>query len=86
MAHVTKEYPGAALPTVYRDDSLIADAVQLRQQVGDDKFIALLPATEALPRHLALGYRVAPSRGHAANRTRRAAVNLHTISISSASA
>ena len=47
VAHVAKEYPGAALPAVYRDDSLIADAAQLRQQVGDDKFIALLPATDA---------------------------------------
>ena len=47
VAHVAKEYPGAALPAVYRDDSLIADAVQLRQQLGDDKFIALLPATDA---------------------------------------
>ena len=45
VAHVSQEYPGTALPAVYRDDSLIADAVQLRQQVGDDKFIALLPAT-----------------------------------------
>src|SRR5271170_3136024 len=31
VAHVAKEYPGAALPAVYRDDSLIADAAQLRQ-------------------------------------------------------
>jgi hypothetical protein len=46
VAHVAKEHPGAALPAVYRDDSLISDAVQLRQQVGDDKFIALLPATD----------------------------------------
>lgn len=47
MAHVAKEYQGFALPAVYRDDSLIADAVQLSRQVGDDKFIALLPATDA---------------------------------------
>ena len=47
VAHVAKEYKGAALPAVYRDDSLIADAAELRQQVGDDKFIALLPATDA---------------------------------------
>lgn len=45
VAHVAKEYPGVALPAVYRDDSLIADAAELRKQVGDDKFIALLPAT-----------------------------------------
>ena len=44
VAHVAKEHPGAALPAVYRDDSLIADAAQLRQQVGDEKFIGLLPA------------------------------------------
>jgi hypothetical protein len=46
VAHVAKEYPGAALPAVYRDDSLIADAAQLRRQVGDDKFVALLPAAD----------------------------------------
>ncbi len=46
VAHVAKEYPGAPLPAVYRDDSLIADAAQLRRQVGDDKFIDLLPATD----------------------------------------
>ena len=44
VAHVAKEHPGSALPAVYRDDSLIADAAQLRQQVGDEKFIGLLPA------------------------------------------
>jgi hypothetical protein len=41
-----QECPGAAHPAVYRNDSVIADAAQLRQQVGDDKFIALLPATD----------------------------------------
>jgi hypothetical protein len=44
VAHVAKEHPGIALPAVYRDDSLIADAAGLRQQVGDEKFIDLLPA------------------------------------------
>jgi hypothetical protein len=44
VAHVAKEHPGVALPAVYRDDSLIADAAGLRQQVGDEKFIGLLPA------------------------------------------
>jgi hypothetical protein len=44
VAHVAKEHPGTALPAVYRDDSLIADAAQLRQQVGDEKFIGLLHA------------------------------------------
>ena len=45
VAHVAKEHPGQPLPAVYRDDSLIADAAQLRRQVGDEKFIGLLPAT-----------------------------------------
>lgn len=45
VAHVAKEHPGQPLPAVYRDDSLIADAAQLRGQVGDERFIALLPAT-----------------------------------------
>jgi len=44
VAHVAKEHPGVALPAVYRDDSLIADAAGLRIQVGDEKFIGLLPA------------------------------------------
>lgn len=44
VAHVAKEHPGTALPAVYRDDSLIADAAQLRRQVGDEQFIGLLPA------------------------------------------
>lgn len=47
VAHVATEYNGAPLPAVYRDDNLIADAAQLRQQVGDDKFVDLLPATDA---------------------------------------
>jgi len=45
VAHVTEQHPGTTLPAVYLDDSLIADAVQLRTQVGDEKFIGLLPAT-----------------------------------------
>jgi hypothetical protein len=44
--HVLKEHPGRPLPAVYRDDELIADAKEQRQQLGDDAFIAQLPVAE----------------------------------------
>jgi hypothetical protein len=47
VAHVAKDHPGQPLPAVYRDDSLIADAAHQRRQLGDEKFIASLPATGA---------------------------------------
>jgi len=45
VAHVAKEFPGTTLPAVYRDDSLIADARDSRRELGDEAFIAKLPAT-----------------------------------------
>jgi hypothetical protein len=47
VAHVEKEHPGRPLPAVYLDDSLMADAAQLRRQVGDDAFISMLPVADA---------------------------------------
>jgi len=44
VAHVIKEHPGRPLPDVYLDDQLIADARDDRAQLGDDAFIAQLPA------------------------------------------
>ena len=44
VAHVSKLHPGTALPAVYRDDELIADARELRTREGDEKFIAQLPS------------------------------------------
>ena len=42
--HVQKLHPDAALPAVYVDDELLADARELRARLGDEQFIAELPA------------------------------------------
>ena len=44
VSHVTRLHPGQPLPAVFRDDELIADARDLRARVGDEDFIAQLPA------------------------------------------
>ncbi len=44
VAHVRKTDPDAALPDVYVDNELLADARDLRARDGDEKFIAELPA------------------------------------------
>jgi len=44
--HVRKLRPGAPLPVVYRDEGLLADARDLRAQLGDEKFIAGLPGDQ----------------------------------------
>jgi hypothetical protein len=44
VAHVSKLHPGTALPVVYRDDELIADARELRAREGDENFTAQLPS------------------------------------------
>ena len=43
---VRKEHPGKPLPAVYRDDHLLADARELRATMGDEQFIAALPALQ----------------------------------------
>jgi hypothetical protein len=47
VAHVAKTDPGKPLPSVYRDDELLADARELRMRSGDLEFIAQLPAGDA---------------------------------------
>ena len=42
--HVRKIRPDVPLPVVYRDEVLLADARDLRATLGDDTFIASLPA------------------------------------------
>jgi len=42
--HVRKISPDVLLPVVYRDEGLLADARDLRATLGDDAFIASLPA------------------------------------------
>lgn len=44
VAHVQKLHPDAVLPAVYVDDELLDDARELRARLGDEKFIAELPA------------------------------------------
>ena len=44
--HVRKIAPQAPLPVVYRDDALLADARDLRSDLGDAAFIAGLPTDE----------------------------------------
>ena len=44
VAHVRKLHPDAVLPAVYVDDELLDDARELRARLGDEKFIAELPA------------------------------------------
>lgn len=46
VAHVRKLHPDKPLPAVYRDDELLEDAKESRQSLGDDAFIAQLPAGE----------------------------------------
>ena len=46
VSHVVKNHPGKPLPAVYRDDELIEDAKELRQEKGDDQFIAKLPQAD----------------------------------------
>ena len=46
VAHVAKTYPGRPLPDVYVDDQLIEDAKADRQRLGDQAFIAQLPASD----------------------------------------
>jgi hypothetical protein len=41
---VRQAHPDAPLPAVYRDDLLLADAAALRARMGDEAFIAGLPA------------------------------------------
>jgi hypothetical protein len=43
VAHVSKLHPGVALPDVFIDDELLADARDLRARLGDEQFIAQLP-------------------------------------------
>src|SRR5262245_26830864 len=47
VAHVNRLHPGTALPAVYRDDELMADARELRTSEGDEKFIGALPSGDA---------------------------------------
>lgn len=44
VAHVRKLHPDKPLPAVFVDDQLIEDARQTRTLVGDERFIAALPA------------------------------------------
>ena len=47
VAHVAKTEPvGTPVPAVFRDDQILADARDLRERVGDDEFIAQLPAVD----------------------------------------
>ncbi|GAA0632041.1 hypothetical protein GCM10009535_04600 [Streptomyces thermocarboxydovorans] len=41
---VRERHPEAPTPTVFRSDALLADARRLREQLGDDAFVRLLPA------------------------------------------
>ncbi len=43
---VRRLHPDAPVPPVYRADGLLADARELRAKLGDEKFIADLPAPE----------------------------------------
>ncbi len=44
--HVRKLRPEAPLPVIYRDDPLLEDARRLRASIGDQAFLASLPADE----------------------------------------
>jgi hypothetical protein len=46
VRYVSQHFPGKPLPAVYADDDLIADARELREAEGDEKFIAQLPSTD----------------------------------------
>ncbi|MET8828860.1 hypothetical protein ABZX40_23665 [Streptomyces sp. NPDC004610] len=40
---IRAQHPEAPTPTVFRSDSLLADAGRMREQLGDDAFVRLLP-------------------------------------------
>jgi hypothetical protein len=40
---VRELHPGAPTPTVFRSDAMLADARRMREQLGDDAFVRLLP-------------------------------------------
>ncbi|CAL9553350.1 hypothetical protein SUDANB15_04457 [Streptomyces sp. enrichment culture] len=40
---VRAQHPDAPTPTVFRSDALLADARRMREQLGDDAFVRLLP-------------------------------------------
>ncbi|ALO95592.1 hypothetical protein SHL15_4501 [Streptomyces hygroscopicus subsp. limoneus] len=40
---VREQHPEASTPTVFRSDAMLADARRMRQQLGDDAFVRLLP-------------------------------------------
>ncbi|MEV7005860.1 phage resistance protein [Streptosporangium sp. NPDC051022] len=46
VKHVGKLHPDKKLPAVYRDEALLDDARDLRARLGDERFIAELPAGE----------------------------------------
>ncbi|MFD7700530.1 hypothetical protein [Streptomyces caelestis] len=41
---VREQHPDAPTPTVFRSDAMLADARRMREQLGDDAFVRLLPA------------------------------------------
>ncbi|WP_329186488.1 hypothetical protein [Streptomyces sp. NBC_01428] len=41
---VRDQHPEAPTPTVFRSDAMLADARRMREQLGDDAFVRLLPA------------------------------------------
>ncbi|MBQ1090127.1 hypothetical protein KBY47_13480 [Streptomyces sp. B93] len=41
---VRERFPQAPTPTVFRSDAMLADARRMREQLGDDAFVRLLPA------------------------------------------
>lgn len=46
VSRVAAEFPDKEPPAVYRDDALLADAKELRAEVGDDEFIAKLGTSQ----------------------------------------
>lgn len=45
--HIRGLHPEAPVPAVHRTDALLADALNLREQIGDERFIEGLPGGEA---------------------------------------
>ncbi|MFE0962235.1 hypothetical protein [Streptomyces fungicidicus] len=43
---VRDQHPDAPTPTVFRSDAMLADARRMREQLGDDAFVRLLPAED----------------------------------------
>ncbi|MFC9061945.1 hypothetical protein ACFTXB_28510 [Streptomyces sp. NPDC057074] len=39
-----ERFPDAPTPTVFRSDAMLADARSMRERIGDDAFVRLLPA------------------------------------------